>query len=201
MTGPPRVVHCWTDADRPAMPADGLQVFSLKTPAGPHRDAARQLVRSALREILAPLLGCAPQAVPLFSVPGQPLRLNIAQSKIGLSVSHETGLSLLALHLHGAVGIDLVRLADIPEDDTELQRLSADYYGAEAAASLAALHREARRQAFARAWVKLEASLKCLGEGLTEWSPERQAWLANCRVRELALPAGMVGAVSHRICQ
>lgn len=195
----PLVVHRWTDTDRPAMPADGLQLFSLATPASPHRDGARQLVRNALREILAPLLGCAPTAVPLRSAPGLPLRLDIPEGQIGLSVSHEAGLSLLAIHLHGPVGIDLLRVADLPVDDTELQRLSMDYCGEEAPASLATLPKEARRQAFAQSWVKLEASLKCLGEGLTEWSPERQVMLADCRIRELALPEGMVGAVAQQI--
>lgn len=199
MDGRPLVVPHWTGAAPLAMPADGLLVFSLTTPGTRNRDNARQLARSALREILAPLLGCAPESVPLRSPPGQPLRLDVPEGKIGLSVSHETGFSLLAIHLNGTVGVDLLRLADIPEDDAELQRLSADYCGAESAASLAAQPKEARRQAFAQAWVRLEASLKCLGEGLTEWSPQRQVMLADCRIREIALPEGMVGAVASLV--
>lgn len=199
MKNRPLVVPHWTGAAPLAMPEDGLLVFSLVTPLTRNRDSARQQVRSALRATLAPLLGCAPEAVPLRSHPGQPLRLDVPQGKIGLSVSHETGLSLLAIHLNGTVGVDLLRVADIPKDDAELQRLSADYCGAESAASLAALPKEARRQAFARAWVTLEAGLKCLGEGLAEWSPERQVWLVNCRIRELALPEGLVGAVASLI--
>lgn len=199
MKNRPLVVPHWTGAAPLAMPEDGLLVFSLTTPLTRNRDSARQQVRDALRATLAPLLGYTPEAVPLRSHTGQPLRLDVPEGKIGLSVSHEAGLSLLAIHLHGPVGIDLLRVADLPVDDTELQRLSMDYCGEEAPASLATLPKEARRQAFAQSWVKLEASLKCLGEGLTEWSPERQVMLADCRIRELALPEGMVGAVAQQI--
>jgi len=195
----PLVVEPWTEAGRPAMPADGLLVLRLATPDSRNRDSARRLVRNALCRILALLLDCRPESVPLLSPPGQPLRLAGPAEKIGLSVSHETGISLLAIHLHGAVGIDVLRPADIPVDDTELLRLSSDYFGPEAAAQLSLLPQEARRQAFALAWVKLEAGLKCLGEGLAEWSPQRQALLADCRVRALGLPEGLVGAVAHRI--
>lgn len=175
---------------------NGLLVFSLMTPLTQNRDLARQLVRSALRESLAPLLGCSPAAVPLLSQPGQPLRLAGRESQIGLSVSHAAGLSLLAIHRNGAVGIDLQRVDDLAMKDAELQRMATDYLGNEVARTLAGLPGEAQRQAFAKAWVGLEAGLKCQGEALTEWSPARQALLANCRIRELLLPEGVFGAVA-----
>lgn len=177
-------------------PENGLQVFWLTTPFTQNRDLASQLVRSALRETLAPLLDCAPAAIPLLAQPGQPLRLAGRERQIGLSVSHAPGLSLVATHLIGAVGVDLLRLADLAMNDAELQRMAMDYLGNEVARRLAGLSGERRRQAFAEAWVGLEAGLKCLGEGLAEWSPECQALLANCRIRELLLPAGVVGAVA-----
>jgi 4'-phosphopantetheinyl transferase len=200
MKSRPLVVPPWTAAGRLAMPEDGLLVFSL-TPCSTNRDAARQLVRSALRETLAPLLGCTPAAVPLISLPGRAIHLAPQEGEIGLSVSHEAGLSLVAIHLHGAVGVDLLRVAEIPLAGDEVLRLATDYLGAEVASRLSSLLEEARRQAFAKAWAGLEAGLKCLGKGLAEWSPERQALLANCRIRELALPAGLLGAVAVRIGQ
>lgn len=181
------------------MPEDGLLVFSLATPYDTNRDAARQFVRTALRETLAPRLGCTPAAVPLISIPGQPLRLAGLEGEIGLSVGHEAGLSLVAIHRNGAIGVDLLRVTGMPLVGDEVLRLAKDYLGAEAASRLDSLPEEARRQAFAEAWVGLEAGLKCLGEDLAEWSTERQVLLANCRIRELALPEGLVGAVAVRI--
>ena len=196
MNSPPLVVPQWTGAGSLPTPENGLLVFWLTTPFTQNRDSARQLVRSALRESLAPLLDCAPAAVPLLAQPGQPLRLAGEERQIGLSVSHAAGLSLVAIHLNGAVGVDLLRVDDLTMKDTELQRMAEDYLGNEVARTLAGLPWEAQRQAFAEAWVGLEAGLKCQGEALSEWSPERQALLAHCRIRGLLLPEGVVGAVA-----
>lgn len=196
MNSQPLIVPQWTGAGSLPTPENGLLVFWLTTPFSQNRDIARQLVRSALRDSLAPLLDCAPAAVPLLAQPGQPLRLAGRERQIGLSVSHTPGLSLVAIHRHGAVGVDLLRVDDLTMKDAELQRMAEDYLGNEVARTLAGLLGERRRQAFAEAWVGLEAGLKCLGEGLAEWSPERQTLLANCRIRELALPKGLVGAVA-----
>ncbi|MBS1161375.1 MAG: hypothetical protein H6R15_3794 [Proteobacteria bacterium] len=196
MNSPPIVVPQWTGAGSLPTPENGLLVFWLTTPFTQNRDLARQLVRSALREMLAPLLDCAPATVPLLSQPGQPLRLAGRERQIGLSVSHAAGRSLVAIHLNGAVGVDLLRVDDLAMKDAELQRMAMDYLGNEVARTLAGLPGEAQRQAFANAWVGLEAGLKCLGDGLAEWSPERQALLAHCRIRGLLLPEGVVGAVA-----
>lgn len=195
----PLLVPQWPGSGPLAPAEDELLVFSLATPCTRNRDRARQLVRNALREVLAPLLGCTPAAVPLIAKSGQPLRLTGLESEIGLSVSHETGLSLVAIHLNGAVGVDLLRVAGMSMNSDEVLRLATDYLGAGVASRLASMPEEARRQAFAEAWVGLEAGLKCLGEGLRECSSERQVLLANCRIRELALPTGLIGAVALRI--
>jgi len=195
----PLLVPQWPGSGPLAPAEDGLLVFSLDTPCTRNRDRARQLVRNALREMLAPLLGCTPAAVPLIAESGEPLRLAGLESAIGLSVSHETGLSLVAIHLNGAVGVDLLQVAEMSMNGNEVLRLATDYLGTGVASRLASLPEETRRQAFAKAWVGLEAGLKCLGEGLREYSPERQVLLANCRIRELALPTGLLGAVALRI--
>ncbi|MGE5472300.1 MAG: 4'-phosphopantetheinyl transferase family protein [Bacteroidota bacterium] len=173
-----------------------LLVFSIATPATAIRDQARQQVRQALREILAPALGCLVPEVPLLSSPGQPLQLDFPGHSMGLSVSHEVGLSLFAINPPGPVGVDLLKLEQLPLADEELLRLATDYLGPETAHALGCSTTGQRRQMFALAWAKHEASLKCLGEGLREWSPPRQAKLAPCRVRELALPEGWAGAVA-----
>jgi len=74
--------------------------------------------------------------------------------------------------------------------------LARDYLGPGAAAALAKLPAEQRQCAFAQAWTRLEARLKCLALELREWTPEFEVRLAACSVAELAMPAGWVAAVA-----
>lgn len=171
-----------------------LLVIGTVTPQSPIRDIARQRVRDALREVLATLLGCDPSAVPLISRPGAPPRLDLLGSPMGLSVTHEPGLSLAAIHLHGPVGIDVMRVADFPD----WEALARDYLGQAKAAVLANLPSAARAEALARAWTEHEAALKCQVRGLSEWDSEVAETLAGCRSFPLALPAGYAGHAAIR---
>lgn len=67
--------------------AQELLIVAVDTPKSPIRDAARQLVRAALSEILGD--------AELLCEPGQAIRLAQPDSPLGISVSHENGLSLL----------------------------------------------------------------------------------------------------------
>ncbi|HJV93860.1 MAG TPA: 4'-phosphopantetheinyl transferase superfamily protein, partial [Azonexus sp.] len=113
---------------------------------------------------------------------------------VGISVSHEPGLSLAVIHRAGPVGIDLLRL-DSPLPD--LDQLARDYLGPATAAALAALPATQRQAAFAGAWCRLEAGLKCLGMALGEWTPETGRQLADCTFTDIAMPAGWVAAVAR----
>jgi hypothetical protein len=197
MTARPLAVRPWLHGCPAPDPGGELQVFSLTTPPGAIRDTARQQVRQVLREILAPRLACSPAAVPLVWQPGRALRLDMSGQPFGLSVSHEPGLSLIAIRAGGAVGIDLLDVHRAELADDELQRLAVDYFGEIAARRIVAQPRPRRRLAFATAWVKFEASLKCLDEGIAEWSPQLQCRLDRCTLRTLGLPGGFVGAVAE----
>lgn len=182
-------------------PIPELLLYAVATPQTTQRDTARQRVRDALRRMLGELLGCPPAAVPLLDTAGQALRLSGAAAGIGLSVSHEPGLSLLAIHRHGPVGIDLLQLPANPLWEDEIPLLARDYLGPETTERLFARPLAERTAAFAAAWTAHEAALKYLGEGLREWTPEMrtpemQRRLAGCRVEALALPAGYVGSVA-----
>lgn len=172
---------------------DSLVVAAIKTPETPLRDHARMLVRSTLRRLLAEKLGTDEANIPLVSHPGHPIRLPPPWSHIGLSVSHEPGRSLIAINLGGPIGIDLLRhrpcLQDIP-------LLSRDYLGPATAADLARLPAERQPTAFARAWCRLEAALKCLGLPLSEWTPEQESQRAACTVTDLALAPGWTAALA-----
>lgn len=180
--------------DAPLYVADGLQVIAVATPKTTQRDGARQLVRQALVRGLARLLAVEEGEISLLSAPGQAIRLAPPWQHIGLSVSHEPGLSLFAIHCAGAVGVDLVRVGPpLPDID----RLARDYLGPDAAAAIAALPEAQRQPAFAQAWTRLEAALKCLGHGLSEWTPEIGEGLARCTIADITMPVGWVAAVAR----
>ena len=170
-----------------------LHLLWLATPETNERSAARLLVREALREMLSGLLATGDQPLTLISQPGQPIRLAPPWSAIGISVSHEPGRSLAVINLNGPVGVDLMRAASAP---AECHAVSRDYLGPRTAAALARLPTEQRQHAFAKAWTRCEAGLKCLALDLSEWTSERDAQLQKCTVAELEMPAGWAAAVA-----
>lgn len=165
-----------------------LLVIAVDTPETPIRDAARRRVRDVLGEILG--------NVELISVPGQPIRLAGLDSPVGISVSHESGLSLLAIHFSGPVGIDLLKVADSPDWQTDIPMLARDYLGPQGARHIAGLAPSEQMLQFCRAWTEHEARLKSRGLALEEWSAALEAELSPCCVQSIALPAGYVGAVA-----
>ncbi len=177
----------------PLLAADGLYVLAVKTPETLLRDSARQIVRRTLGDTLTKLLTAKKGSIAMISSPGQPIRLAPPWSHIGISVSHEPGLSLAAVHLGGAVGIDLMR-PGAPIADIEL--LARDYLGPAEALAIGTQPAEMRQLAFANAWTRLEARLKCLALPLNEWAPELETQLATCTVTELAMPSGWIAAVA-----
>jgi 4'-phosphopantetheinyl transferase len=195
MMDSPFAVHDWPSEgfDRPVLKAEsGVIIRHIATPDGPIRDVARAKVRQALREILGGALGCVPEAVPLSDVPGQPLRLEGAHRNIGISVSHEAGMSLVAVRLQGAVGVDLMRVAQVPD----WAQVAHDYLGPQVCARIGSEPLAAQPAAFASAWTRFEACLKCHGFPLEEWSLVLEQALARCTVAHLDLPADYVGSVA-----
>lgn len=196
MTAP--VTPQWAHSLKPALPGpDGAPlVLMVATPDSTVRDEARTLVRAALRSFLAPLIGCAPAAVPLQTAPGKAPRLALAGQPVHLSISHEAGLSLAAIRIGRSVGVDLMRPADAGLPDW--QGVAHDYLGPEALASLLDIDACDRQPAFARAWTRHEARLKCLGLQLQEWSPDLAHELGQCSISDLVLPSPYVGALALR---
>ncbi|NTV69582.1 MAG: hypothetical protein HGA71_05470 [Azonexaceae bacterium] len=181
---PPVVLHWPGIAD----PAQDLIIVAIETPKTTIRDVARQRVRDVLRDILGD--------VELISSPGQPLRLAIRDNPPGISVSHEAGLSLLAIHRGGPVGVDLLRVPNAPNWQSQIAILADDYLGPYVAQQLSVAAQPEQIVQFAQAWTEHEARLKCLGVPLIEWSPHLKARLAPCRAQRLTLPDGYIGAVA-----
>ena len=173
-----------------------LVVISVATPDSTLRDAARAQMRDALREVLSLQLGCTPESVVLQSIPGQPLRVEQPShgKNIGLSISHEAGLSVAALRRNGPVGVDILRIA--PAFDW--QAVARDYLGPQAVRRIASQPEPEQPLAFAGEWTRLEAGLKCLKLALQEWTPALAQRLESYRLMALDLPSGLCGAVAWR---
>jgi len=160
------------------------------------RRHARQQARALLCAQLAPVLGCAAQALAVSDARGQPPRLlwrgpgpaPDALTGIGLSIAHVPGLSLLAWHLGDAVGVDVQALPQ-GASAAELRRTAALYLSPE---SVLALDQQAQTapffEAFCAQWAAHEARLKCLGLPLAEWHPALTARLAGVCTAALVLP-------------
>jgi 4'-phosphopantetheinyl transferase len=171
-------------------------VLGIATPDTPIRDVARELARKALREALGILLERPPEAVRLISQPGQPLRLDIPGPHIGLSISHERGLTLAAIYPGGAVGIDLMQVEQRSDWLSDWEPVARDYLGEHASDCIARQPPAKRAHAFAREWTRFEACLKCHGLPLQEWYPALEHKLMRCRFFDLDLPDGFIGALA-----
>jgi 4'-phosphopantetheinyl transferase len=152
------------------------------------RTEARQRIRAAVRAAVAQWLKMDIESISVESMPGQPPRLLLAGRAAGLSFSHDEGLSLAAIHLHGAVGIDVMRVQDIPD----WANLARDYLGPQAADALAACPDAQRPLRLAQAWTAREAALKCAGMPLAEWDEMS----LNCNVQHIALQGRFVAMLA-----
>jgi 4'-phosphopantetheinyl transferase len=194
------LVHAWPDAAPRALEAlrgaQALTVIRITTPNTEIRHEARGHLRAALRELLAALLQQPAATLPLVSQPGQALVLDLPGTPFGLSVSHAPGLSVAAVHRHGAIGVDVMRIGEGADWMPDWETVARDYLGPQAQARIAQVAPDQRSCAFAREWTALEACLKCLGMALTEWTPALAQRLAGCAVTALDVPRGWCGAVA-----
>jgi len=198
----PRVlaVRAWPQSQSLALQdlrlAQGITVIGVTTPVTTDRTLARTLARNALRETLGVLLDLPAASVVLVARPGKGIAMDSSLAHLGLSLSHAPGLSIAALCRGASVGIDLMRTEDGVAADPEWLRVARDYLGPEVTARLQATSPVECPAAFAVAWTRFEACLKCLGLALTEWSPALGRQLATCQVWTLATHGPFLGAVA-----
>ena len=165
---------------------DGVLVIGTVPP--PSRMAPRTRLRQAVREAAAQWLKVDIESIAVESTPGDPPRLLLAGGVVGLSFSHDEGISLAAVHLHGAVGIDVMRVQDVPD----WANLARDYLGPQVAEKLAACPDAQRPLRLAQAWTAREAALKCAGLPLMEWD----GVALNYKVQHIALQDGFVAMLA-----
>jgi 4'-phosphopantetheinyl transferase len=193
---PTLAVHPWPGAL--PVPVEGVIVIGLITA---DRSSARAQIRLAVRQMLGQFLARSPEQIVLTSTPGQApvIAVRGIESRVGLSISHEAGLSLAAINLDGRIGVDLMRVPqannhDHDHDWMELMTMARDYLGPAGAMALAGVAPDRRHIAFARAWSAHEANLKCRDLALAEWRTMPPP--AVLRIAALDLPAPFVGAVA-----
>ncbi len=165
---------------------DGVLAIGIVPP--PSRMAARAHLRRAVREAAAQWLKLDSEAISVESAPGTPPRLLLPGGVAGLSFSHDEGLSLAAVHLHGAVGIDVMRVQDI----ADWFHLARDYLGPQVADALAACPDTQRPLRLAQAWTAREAALKCAGQQLAEWDGVE----LNCHLQAVETPQNFVAMLA-----
>lgn len=169
-----------------------LLVIRVVTPITAVRHTARAQLRGALRAVLALQHDCTPESIELVSLPGRAISVDLPGHQIGLSASHELGISVAAIHRGGPVGIDILQLTG----EFDWLPVAHDYLGLHVAAKITSLPPREQLAEFARQWTRLEACLKCLGIGLQEWSLSLEHQLSACRLIDLELPSGLFGAVA-----
>ena len=166
-----------------------------------NRDIARQQVRQALQTCLAAELGCAPSELEVTNVRGQPVQVNrngLPLSSLHCSISHAPALALLAWRWNGLVGVD-VQAVDAGATAPELLATAQLYLGQKIHEALAICAHDAHFfEAFAQAWVRQEARLKCAGLGLIEWSEALDAQLQGMHCAPLVLDKNLKAAVAWR---
>lgn len=167
--------------------SDGVLVIGIA--AVLPRLEARLRIRAAVREAAAQWLKMDIESISVESTPGDPPRLLLAGRAAGLSLTHDEGMSLAAVHLHGAVGIDVMRVQDI----ADWANLARDYLGPQVTQELAACPDAQRPLRLAQAWTAREAALKYSGLQLTEWNGAAP----TCRLQALPLPAPYVASLAY----
>ena len=165
---------------------DGVLAIGIVPP--PSRMAARAHLRRAVREAAAQWLKLDSEAISVESAPGTPPRLLLPGGVAGLSFSHDEGLSLAAIGLHGAVGIDVMRVQDI----ADWFHLARDYLGPQVADALAACPDTQRPLRLAQAWTAREAALKCAGQQLAEWD----GVALDCHLQAVETPQNFVAMLA-----
>ena len=173
-----------------------MTVISVPTPATTNRWLARNLIRTAVRETLAVFLDQPAASITLVSRPGQAIWVDSPLARLQVSVSHMPGVSVAAIGRGAAIGVDVMHVDPGAEGMPDWARVALDYLGPTVTDLLQNTSHAQRPAAFAQAWTRFEAGLKCLGLALTEWSPVLEQQLAACRVMALALPENCRGAIA-----
>ena len=143
--------------------------------------ASRADARAVLRALLGRYLRRRPDAIAFaIGAHGKPALAGTGAPPIQFNMSHTRGLALYAIAREVAVGVDVER----PRPGIDTVRLARRFITPREADRLAALEPAERDAAFLKAWVRHEATVKCLGTGigtvqLETLAPGAWPWVAE----------------------
>jgi len=128
------------------------------------RDRRRFIAaRVGLRHLLARYLGMDPASVRFVSGEhGKPQLASAASSWLRFSASHSESLAVFAVGRDREIGVDIERV----REDVDMEPVARRVLSIGERADVDELPPDARRRAFYRSWVRKEAVLKALGDGL-----------------------------------
>jgi 4'-phosphopantetheinyl transferase len=146
--------------------------------------------RTALRRLLADYAGTDPRALVLGTTRrGKPFLADPA-TDVRFNVSHAGAVALLAFARGAEVGVDVEdrsRHFDAPS-------LARHAFGEAYAVALRQLPADCREDAFLQAWVRHEATVKCVGAGLAASTLDASGVV----VTDLDVGADLVAALAAR---
>lgn len=189
---------CEREEDRRCLPPAELRhAVRLRVPAARARHVA---ARACLRRVLGARLGLPPSAVALASTSDGALQV-VGHPDLHVSISHTTGLVLVAVSTGGPVGVDVERA-----DRERLPPVQA-WVVPEELAALPDASAADRRRALLQLWTAKEAVTKALGTGLG--TPLRAVTVigdeahgpgqvTGWHIEPIALPPTHVGTVALR---
>ena len=130
------------------------------------RDRGRFVAaRGWLRQVLAGYLGVDPAAVVFeYGAHGKPeLSGTLGKSGLSFNLSHSGDTAVLAVARGARVGIDVEEI----KHDMEMDLVARSHFSAREVAEWTALPAAERLAGFFRCWVRKEAYLKALGDGVS----------------------------------
>ena len=121
--------------------------------------------RGILRSIFGRYLACEPAEIRFeYGSHGKPRMVQPElRIKIEFNIAHSDDLALLAFGLGRKVGVDLEKMRDIPE----MPQLVSRNFSARESAAWRSLPQAERKLAFFNCWVRKEAFVKAVGDGLS----------------------------------
>ena len=151
------------------------------------------VVRAVLRQVLTGWSGLPPGQLPLEETPRGPVwRGQLRGLSLDISLSYGAEEGWIGLIRGGWIGIDVTSAAPLAEAES----VARCYLGPLAVAAIRAAANPARE--FAIAWTEREARLKCLKQGLVEWTALQAEMEAECLCHKLLWSDRVIGAVSWR---
>jgi 4'-phosphopantetheinyl transferase len=181
-------IYQWPE--QPELPPRGQPVLVRVATPRPH-EAPRRELRAALRQVLAAWSGLPPEKLPLAETPcGPRWQGELCGETLDINLSYGPGEGWMGLIRDGRIGVDVAAVAPF----AEAVLVARNYLGELSVAEIRQAPSPAL--AFAIAWTQRESRLKCLKQGLTEWSLLQAEREAHCRCRTLIISDELVGAVS-----